>query len=371
MTSQVHVAPPSAPPSGQTAARGSVPWPTVLSLGVLLAYTDGFWTTTLREAVGSIERTSAPFSAWVRESTLLLPLFTLAVLAALTLARRRYGSVLRGRSLVAGAALVVAAATLAGVAELATSSWFDYRLQLAGLGRMGTMGGRCVGECLEGQRDATLLLQSKSVAYGCGILLASNILFVGWALAFMGGRLPVERKTGGRSRRGSRLDDLRILVAVGLAGSALVHAAVVPRRVLESPAAGVAFVALAVVQLLAADRVVNRPGPLAWKTAVVASSGPLLLAGFLGGHGLAAVAAGALEVVTLLAAVAMLRSHTRVADRHAASAHAGWVTALAVAAVAVIGLGSGLGLYGGPGAEHQLAPHKTTSPSKAVAQGER
>jgi hypothetical protein len=344
----------------------------VLSFGVLLAYADGFWTTTLREAVGSIERTSAPFSAWLRESTLLVPLFTLAVLAALTLARRRYGAVLRGRSLIVGAALVVAAATLAGVAELAISSWFDYRLQLAGLDRMGTMGGRCVGECLEGQRDATLLLQSKSVAYGTVILLVSNILFVGWALAFTGGRLPVERKTGGRSRRGSRLDDLRILVAAGLAGSALVHAAVVPRQVLEgAPAAGVAFVALAVGQLWAADRVVNRPGPLAWKTAVLASGGALLLVGFLRSYGLADVAAGALQVVTLLAAVALLRSHTGVADRHAASAHAGWVTALAVAAVAVIGLGSGLGLYGGPGAEHHLAPHKTTSPSKAVAQGER
>lgn len=371
MTSQVHVAPPSTPPSAPSGTRGSVPWPSVLCLGVLLAYTDGFWTTTLREAVGSIERTSAPFSAWLRESTLLVPLFTLAVLAALTLARRRYGAVLRGRSLVVGAALVVAAATLAGVAELAISSWFDYRLQLAALDRMGTMGGRCVGECVEGQRDATLLLQSKSVAYGSGILLASNILFVGWALAFMGGRLPVERKTGGRSRRGGRPDDLRILVAAGLAGSALVHAAVVPRQVLEAPAAGVAFVALAVGQLWAADRVVNRPGHLAWKTAVLASGGPVLLAGFLRSYGLADVAAGALEVATLLAAVALLRSRTGVADRHAASAHAGWLTALAVAAVVVIGLGSGLGLYGGPGAEHHLAPHKTTSPSKAVAQGER
>lgn len=369
MTIQVHVGSPVASPASATATRASVPWPTVLSLGVLLAYTDGFWTTSLREAVGSIERTSGPFSAWLRESTLLVPLFTLAVLAALTLARRRYGAALRGRSLVVGAVLVVAAVTLVGVAELAVSSWFDYELQLAGLDRMGTMGGRCVGECLEGQRDATLVLQAKSVAYGSGILLASNIVFVGWALAFMGGRLPVERTTGRPSRRRSGFDDLRILVATGLVGSAVVHAAVVPRQVLEEPAAGLAFVLLAVVQLFAVDRVVNRPGRLAWVTAVVASAVPLALSGALRSYALADVAGGVLELVTLLGALALLRSGA--ARRGAASAHTGWVTALAMAAVTVIGLGSGLGLYGGPGSEHQLAPHKTTSPSEAVAQGER
>jgi hypothetical protein len=236
---------------------------------------------------------------------------------------------------------------------------------------MGTMGGRCVGDCLEGQRDATLVLQSKSVVYGSGILLASNLVFVGWALALMGGRLQVERRTEGHSRRRGRRDDLRILVATGLAGSALVHAAVVPRQVLELPASGVLFVALAVVQLFAADRVVNRPGPLAWKTAVVASAGSLVLAGFLRSYGLADLTAGVLEVAALIGAWVLLRSDAGVADRRAVSAHAGWVVALAVAAVAMIGLGSGLGLYGGPGVEHHLAPHKTTSPSEAVAQGER
>ena len=371
MSTQVQVGSPMPTPSAATATRAAVPWPTVLSLGILLAYTNGFWTTSLREAVGSIERTSDPFSAWLRESTLLVPLFALAVLVALTVARRRYGAVLRGRSLLAGALLLVAAATMAGVAELAVSSWFDYRLQLAGLERMGTMGGRCVGECLEGQRDATLVLQAKSVAYGTGILLASNVVFVGWALAFTGGRLPVERTTRRPSRRRSRFDDLRIVVAIGLAGSALVHAAVVPRQVLEAPAAGLAFLALAVVQLAAADRVVNRPGRLAWATAVVASVGPLVVSGFLRSYVLADIATGALAVVTLLGALVLLLPGAGATRRSASSAHAGWVAALAITAVAAVGLGSGLGLYGGPGVEHEPATHKTTSPSAAVAQGER
>ena len=366
MTTQVTS--PEATHSAASAVRAAVPWPTVLALGLLLAYTDGFWTTTLREAVGSIERTSAPFSAWLRESTTLVPLYALAVLVALTVARRRFGPVLRGRSLLAAVLLVVVAGTLAGVAELAVSSWFDYRLQLAGLDRMGTMGGRCVGDCLDGQREATLLLQLKSVGYGSGILLVSNLVFVGWALAFMGGRMSVERTTLRAPRSKVRADDLRLLVALGLGGSAAVHAALVPRQVLDGPALGVVLVGVAVLQLLATDRVWNRPGRVAWGCAVAVSAAPLALLAVMPSFGLAAAAV--LEVVALVGAVALLRgpAGTR---REAVSSHAGWVAVLAVAAVTVVGVGCGLGLYGGSGPEHQLAPHMTTSPSEAIAQGER
>lgn len=369
MTADV-TSPPETP--SRATERTGVPWTTVLALGALLAYTDGFWTTTLRVAVGAIERTSAPFSGWLRESTLMVPLFALAVLAALVLARRRFGPTLRGRSLLAAALLVACAGALAGVAELVVSSVFDYRLQLAALDRMGNMHGRCVGACLDGQRDATLLLQVKSVGYGSVILLLSNLVFVGWALAFMGGRLRVERPTGGGLPRvRSRYDDARILVALALAGSAVIHAAVVPEHVVQWRAAGLFFVLLTVLQLLAADLVLTRPGRVVWVGVAALSAGPLLLwlcsrtvglpfgpgAGDAEAVGLADLAAGLLELVSLAAAVAQVRARAWT-GREPATAHVRGLAVLAAVAVTAIGVGSGLGLYdGAPGhgapTEHQ------------------
>src|SRR6185436_20705352 len=108
----------------------AVPWSTVVPLAVVLAYADGFWLISLRGAVGAIERTQEPFVSWLRESTLALPVFVLAVLGALTLATRWFGPVLRKpKSVVAAGLLVVAASTLVGIAGLAASSAYDYHLQ--------------------------------------------------------------------------------------------------------------------------------------------------------------------------------------------------------------------------------------------------
>jgi len=63
-----------------------VPWRTVLPVAVVLSFADGFWITSLRGAVGAIERTEAPAETWMRESALAVPLFVLAVLGAVTLA---------------------------------------------------------------------------------------------------------------------------------------------------------------------------------------------------------------------------------------------------------------------------------------------
>jgi hypothetical protein len=82
------------------------------------------------------------------------------------------------------------------------------------------------------------------------------------------------------------------------------------------------------------------------------------------------MAAAVLEILVLAGAAVLLRmpAWTR---RGPVSGHAGWVTVLAVVAVTAVGVGSGLGLFGGRGPEHQLAPHMTTSQSEAIAQGER
>src|SRR6476646_10048242 len=113
-----------------TERRRRVPWLTVLAFAAVMAYADGFWMVALRSAVGSIQRAQEPFTTWLRESTLVLPIFVFAVLGALMLAMRWFGPVLRTtRSVLLTALMIVAAGTGVGVAQLAVSSLYDYQLQ--------------------------------------------------------------------------------------------------------------------------------------------------------------------------------------------------------------------------------------------------
>ena len=120
-------------PMAQVGARPGrlvVPWTTVLTLALLLDFADGFVMTSLRNAVGAIERTQEPFTSYWRTSLLLLPAFALGVLAALTGALRLFGPELRGRrQALATVALVAAAGSLVGAAATTASSAADYRLQ--------------------------------------------------------------------------------------------------------------------------------------------------------------------------------------------------------------------------------------------------
>jgi hypothetical protein len=175
-----------------------VPWLTVVPLAVVLAYADGFWMIALRGSVGSIERTQDPFVTWVRESTVSLPFFVLAVIAALTLAAHRFGPVLRtSKAVVATALLVVAAGTAVGIYEVGTSSAYDYHLQssevrpIGSMGSMGSMGSTASTGSTERQQKASLGLQVRAVAYGSGLLLVTNLALVGWVVAMRGGRLNV------------------------------------------------------------------------------------------------------------------------------------------------------------------------------------
>ena len=376
-----HVATPLAGSATATAARAAVPWSTAIILGVVLAYTDGFWITSLREAVGSIERTSAPFSAWLRESTTLAPLYVLAVLAALTLARRRFGTALRGRTLVLGGLLVASFGTIAGILELAISSWFDYGLQMEHLDHMGTMGGLCFQACVDSQRDATLVLQLKSVGIGSVILFASGVVFVGWTLAFMGGRLRVERTVQTTRRGGSRSRDLQLLIAATLVGSALIHLAVVPEHLREWQAAGLFFVALAVAQLAAADLAMAPPRRIVLFGIAGLSTATLLLWAYSrlvglpfgpeAGHpeaiGLADAASGALELATIVAAVMLLGGHEW-AQRPRMSVHRSGLAVMTVVTVTVAGVGAALSMYGSAGVAHGVA-HDHAEPPAVVAQG--
>jgi hypothetical protein len=185
-------------PSISRFLRGAapVPWFTVAAFAVLMDVVDGFWLTSIQGAVGAIERAQTPFASWLRTSTLMLPVFVVAVLTALGLARRRFGPALRtARKVVAAALLVVAAGTLIGTAQLAVSAAYDYRLQSQHLelihathpGAHVLDDGGCTGLCAA--KRATLAVDARGVGYGSAAVLGSNVVVVAWVLALRGGRL--------------------------------------------------------------------------------------------------------------------------------------------------------------------------------------
>jgi hypothetical protein len=330
-----------------------VSWLTVLPLAVVLAFADGFWVASLRGAVGAIERTQTPFVSWVRESALTVPLFTLAVLGALTLTLHLFGaSAHRPRQVLVAGLLVTAAATVAGVAVLAASSLYDYRLQVEQGHAMSTTHQICTGACLTAHDTASFWLQARSVGWGSLLLLGTNLVLVAWAVAFLGGRLRTGTPRPAGALGASRAGELRTLLVAGLAGSAVIHAAVVPEHLAEWSAAGVFFVLLATAELAAAGLLfLPAAGSIAPLAAAAVSLGPLLLwlgsrttgmpfgpeAGEPEAVGVADVAACLLEVLTLVLAVALLRAHPWTRRRGPATRH-GWRLAF-VSLVAVTALG--------------------------------
>jgi hypothetical protein len=331
-----------------------VPWLTVLPLAVVLAFGDGFWVGSLRGAVGAIERTQSPFASWLRESTLSVPLFTLAVLGAITIALHRFGpSGQRPRQVLGTGVLVASSATAVGIAVLATSAFYDYRLQLQQDLMMGTMRQTCTGACLVAQDRAAFWLQMRSVGWGSLILLATNLVLVGWAVAFMGGRLRVSTPRPAGSRADGRSAQLSTLLVVGLVGSAVIHVAVVPEHLTEWAAAGSFFVLLTLAELAAAAWLVwGIARPSALFAAAVVSAGPLLLwlwsrttglpfgpePGAPEAVGVADVAACLLEVVTLVLAVALIRGWMSARRADPSSTHLPRLALVALVAVTALGL---------------------------------
>jgi hypothetical protein len=176
-------------------------WGTVLSLSAVMAYADGFWLTSLQGAVGAIERSQGPFLSWLQTSTLVLPLFVLAVLGAVSLLRRRFrGALNTPKMVIAAMLLIVGAGTAAGTAQAVAAALYDYRLQSAQIQMIhGTHGsdaatepehhlaGSCTAACSE--RAATLRLHIRAVTYVTGIILATNLVLVTWIVAMWGGQL--------------------------------------------------------------------------------------------------------------------------------------------------------------------------------------
>jgi hypothetical protein len=356
-------------------ARRPVPWSTVLPLAVVLAYADGFWTTALRSSVGAIERSQGLFTSWLRESTLLLPVFVLAVLGALVVARRVFGGTPRGFTTIGAALLMVAGfSTLAGAVRLAASSTYDYHLQTVQMAMMDMMKNNCSASCRSAQLNATLGLQVRAVAVGTLILLVSNILLVCWVVAFRGGRLRLaSARAPVRFGRvvGDRLGLVRVLLAAALIASATVHATVVPGHLTQWTAAGLFFVALTTVELGLAGALLTGRRPLALLPVVFAVDGSLLLwlyfrtfgipfvtpADVTHRMGIAVGVVSVLEVVTLVAVLAILRARPWV-RRTGSPAHLLGSTLAAVVAVSALALcASSLSLVGQAGTTDTVGGH--------------
>ena len=340
--------------------RLTVPWSTVLPLAIVLAFADGFWLTSLRGAVGAIERTQSPFTDWWRGSIVVVPFFVVAVLGAMTLALRWFGPTLRKPStVVATVLLIVAAGTVVGIAEMVASSAYDYHLQSIQLRTMNAMGSLCNTNCLAQQQHDTLAVHVRGVLCVSRWLLLTNLVLVSWLVAMRGGRL----KVGTASRRpavagawretSSRLKDMRIVLAATLVAAATIHAAVVPEHLAEWTAAGVFFVLLTAAEVGVAGLLFTRVRQQTVLLAAVAISiGPLLIwlysrtaglpfgpgAGTPEAIGLPDIVACAMEIMSLIVAVVLTRSAGRLTVRPATSPHVMGIALVTLTAVTAIGL---------------------------------
>jgi len=207
--------------------RLSVYWLTIAFFAVVIAYGDGFWVTTVQGAVGAIERNDPPVSRWLRDSTLMLPLFFLAVLAAVLLARRWFGNSRKRLVKFGGTALLIVLLTSAvAFAEVTASSAYDYRLQSHALvshhafhqtiadpapGATTPTNGGCTGICAE--KQLTLNAHVKALRVAGIVLLVSNAVLVLWVMALRSDRM-------WRSRR-ARSAPSKATVTHGIAGATL------------------------------------------------------------------------------------------------------------------------------------------------------
>jgi hypothetical protein len=189
-------APPLQPPRLARLAPAPVGWATVVVLALVMALTDAFVLTSIQGAVGAIERAQHPFLFWLRVSLLTAPLFVLAVLGALAIARRVLGPALRTPLRVLAAVLLIAGAGgVVGSAEMVVSAGYDYALQTHLTQTIHSthpaaapgVPGACTGECAE--QRAQFEVDERAARLGSVLALGANVVVVGWAVAFRGGRL--------------------------------------------------------------------------------------------------------------------------------------------------------------------------------------
>jgi hypothetical protein len=340
-------------------ARLRVPWGTVLPLAVVAAFGSTFWIIAIRGAVGAVERSSsAPFPTWLRESTLMLPLYVFAVLGALTLAVRWFRNRQRTRTTIATFLLVVAAVSVVGAVVLVANAVYDYQLQSTHLIAMNATHGTCNPACVAQQQQDAVGLQVRAIAYGSGLVLVTNLVLLGLLVAFRGGKLDIASARRAPKRVG-RFDNVELFLLAGLLGAAVVHATVVTEQLSRWPAAGIALLVLTVAEVDVALLFLLRLRSVQYVATAVVSAVPLLVwlysrtaglpfgpdAGVPPQIDLADAALAALEAATLVVAIAALRSRrSRQASTSSSSQHAARLALAGVVAISAVGLAGGLGL---------------------------
>jgi len=188
-----------------------VSWRTVAVFAVVLAYVDGAVVTSLQGAVGAIERNRSPFDRWLRDSTLMVPVYVGAVWLALMVARRWVArSEHAVRRVGASALLIISICSAVGLAEVVNSSAYDYRLQTRHLDLMAELNHEetaaeeaaaaelagldvCDGVCAA--RRSTLSVHVRAAIYAGVVLLLINVVVVAWLLVLRSDRLWVRRVT--------------------------------------------------------------------------------------------------------------------------------------------------------------------------------
>lgn len=197
---------------GAVRCRLQVSLLTVGLIAVPAAFAGGFIVISLQGAVGAVERVGDPFRRWVITSLLLVPIYVLAVVGALALARWWFADTRFRRTLYATAMVTMIAATsLAGVLTVAGSAAYDYRLQSARLERTATVvdeltaGSPAVAASAPGtsvqvsvctvceSRRKTLETHVRAGTLASIVTLITNTVLVLWVLALRGGTLWIDR----------------------------------------------------------------------------------------------------------------------------------------------------------------------------------
>ncbi len=351
---------PHAPAAPQAPGWSGVPWSTVLPIAIALGYADGYWLTSLRGAIGAIERTDSPYANWLFESTVSVPLFVCAVLGAITLACRWFGPGLRsGWTAAATGLLVVAAGTVVGLAEITASAAYDYHLQGGQVQFMDNMaGGHCSAACIATTNAAQLTVEQRGLLVGGKLLIITNVVLVAWLVALRGGRILVSRaaRSTARPRRlaapSSQADVVRLVIVAALVGAGVVHAVVAIAHLTTWPLAALLFLVLSGAEAVLAVRLVLDARRSALRAAAVLAAATLALwlytrvfgtplapvSGVPGHLLLPGWAVCVLDGVVLAGALGLLLAGRRLAARRVALAHPAWLGTLTVLTITIFGL---------------------------------
>jgi len=179
-------------------------WVTVAFFAALIAYADGFWVISMQGAVATFQHTDPPFERWLRVSTMMLPLFALAVLSAMLMARRWVGEGHRGLVKYGTTALLLVVLTSGvAIAEVAGSTVYDYHTQNSGIEQRehihatqpaatsGSLQQADSGSCNEvcAIQQTNLRAHVRAALGATLLIVVTNLVIVLWVMALRSNRL--------------------------------------------------------------------------------------------------------------------------------------------------------------------------------------